>query len=769
MMNKRDAKVWENLRDAGLDCHIYNRGLSINIDGSEHYVHLLYEDKQTLKSIMNCLIFSQKHGIEDVIIIFFNNLEVHVWLFTEKCVFNFLTSTEKYSHELRNILAVGKMDETTVLEVLEMYIEEFVKTDEPYYHEKFNILYKFMRMHKFEGDLLGKAFQNLMRYDDKKTMSAFYTNFVAADILANMCFNSWKDSVIDPACGSGTLLLSSIRRLIEIYEEERDEKPDASFIAERVYGIDKMITAAKLASLNLSIFTNNMKIACMDSLHLANVLHSRGTVEFSSIIGKNFKFSKMDVVLMNPPFGDREKMSHGERKKLSENRVLADICGNKIDLWGYFLALSHLMLKDNGVLGAVIPINFARGKSTERIRKFILENYFIKYIVKPVADISMSIDANFKDIILVAEKRKPKESDATFIIFIKKKLSECKYDYVVKMHPEYVDTQSIPYREIVKSRDNLMPFLFGNKIENVKIIREFREIYTSLPRVGPFSNIIKDYEILEGFGPRPKGISEILFIVNPISKSRLKRNVLLLKEGDKIIFNGKAINIKDVNKLRSLKSITSHKKMDISDMEDFIIIKNYEFLDEVLKSSRFASKKINWRTIEKACRGRLSYIALAHRLNIYSRNTHLFSVISSNKFVPTNAFHTFPHLSFEDSCILCLYFNSLPWIIEFLLSMKETQGTYSEIKQSDIMTNFSINIKTLNHSERKKLINTFESLKKFKFPSLLEQFEMQIPERMILDKAILNVMGMRDYEIDLYLPKIYTAIYDELSAMKRSS
>ena len=74
--------------------------------------------------------------------------------------------------------------------------------------------------------------------------------------------------------------------------------------------------------------------------------------------------------------------------------------------------------------GAVIPINIARGKATEKIRNHLLSNYHIKHIVKPIKDIAFSEGAAFRDILFVAEKKKPLKKDCTKIWFIQKSINE---------------------------------------------------------------------------------------------------------------------------------------------------------------------------------------------------------------------------------------------------------------------------------------------------------------------------------------------------------
>lgn len=70
-------------------------------------------------------------------------------------------------------------------------------------------------------------------------------------------------------------------------------------------------------------------------------------------------------------------------EKLKNNDTLGGICGHKVNLWGYFIALADYLLKPGGRIGAVIPINIFRGEATEKIRKYLIENYKIEYIIKP--------------------------------------------------------------------------------------------------------------------------------------------------------------------------------------------------------------------------------------------------------------------------------------------------------------------------------------------------------------------------------------------------
>ncbi len=247
------------------------------------------------------------------------------------------------------------------------------------------------------------------------------------------------------------MLVASYRRKMELYQEKYGDKDlkelHKRFIENDLTGIDIMPFAAHISAINLTMQnieeeTNIVRIATKDSLELVDALKTEDfknkgkvidtyTSSFQNTIdminkinakkegavspegkGSKFLLKPVDVVIMNPPFTDRYKMPKEMREKLKKNS-LSNICGNQINLWGYFLALADLLLKPEGKIGAVIPINIARGGATEKIRNYLLENYHIRYIVKPVKDLAFSEGAAFRDILLILEKRKPKINDIT--------------------------------------------------------------------------------------------------------------------------------------------------------------------------------------------------------------------------------------------------------------------------------------------------------------------------------------------------------------------
>jgi predicted RNA methylase len=680
-----------------------------------------------------------------------------------------------------------------------------------------------LRAEYITQDLAGRFFHALLPKEVAKVWAAFYTNPIAAEILANLSIDKWNETVIDPACGSGTLLSAAYRRKLELYKEQTNEelneetlkKLHKKFVEEDITGIDIMPFAAHLSAINLSLqrleqATDKVRIARADSLELASKFHlpefkKEGVLlkSFSEIIQtalsffkekvtkskiepisfykkrKEFYLKPVDVVIMNPPFSDREKLPKDYREKLSEKtefgEILGKICGHRINLWGYFLALADLILKPNGKIAAVLPINIARGKATEKIRNYLLENYYIKYVVKATKDLAFSESAAFRDILLIAEKKKPKDSDLTTIIFLKKPIRELSFYKMKEIinsilsnieQTEDYEIQKIPTFQFLVNKNNLMKFIRGVSIERNKVILEFLEKIEINSRGRLISLTSK--EMLEGFHASPAGLSQLVFIINPIDKSRTKKNVLLiLNKIEDDFVKAECLQLKKEFKIEkykvvpAIKTLTGIKTMNITSSHDFLIIDNFKNFQDLIHLSKWKGK-FDWNEVKKRMEGKATHVAILHRINIFSKNTYFISCFSENLFYTTHAFNIFPNKSKEESRFLCLFFNSVVGILQILTLMKETTGEYIEFMQTDLEEFKVLKFETISQTEKEFTNMIWDKISNIEFPSILEQFQKRFWARVELDKTILRLLGFSDEEIEYWLPKVYNVIVEEL-------
>jgi len=123
---------------------------------------------------------------------------------------------------------------------------------------------KGVRAASIRHDLIGRIYHESLPFETRKRLATFYTKPVAAEILTGLCIDKWDESVIDPACGSGTLLVATYRRKMDLYREETKrgslsigeiERLHNLFTQEEITGLDIMPFACHLTAVNLSAQT----------------------------------------------------------------------------------------------------------------------------------------------------------------------------------------------------------------------------------------------------------------------------------------------------------------------------------------------------------------------------------------------------------------------------------------------------------------------------------------------------------------------------------
>lgn len=682
---------------------------------------------------------------------------------------------------------------------------------------------KSLRAEHITHDLAGRFFHDLIPFEVRKVLAAFYTHPIAAEILAGLTIGSWNETVLDPACGSGTLLVSAYKKKMNLYEKLRGFK-DLDIIHKRfletdITGIDIMPFAAHITTLNLATQdveqeTNNVRIATKDSLSLSDVLKTQkfrdegvrissytreiqqtlihaesgkvvkkdGSVSLKGK-GEEFFLKPVDVVIMNPPFSDREKMPEDMRNKLKDYNALIEICGNRVNLWGFFLALADLVLKNNGKIGTVLPINIARGKATEEIRNYLLDNYRIKYIIKSVSDLAFSEGAAFRDVLLVAEKNQPNMDDLVAIVFLKKSIREMSLDESEKVVKEILDSPHRKgsftskdfdiffesYVELLQLRENLMPIVGASEVSSIEAFANFLKILRSRGK-DKLTNL-EGFNIKEGFHASPAGLSQLTFITRPINKERVERASLILddEKGESIKVSLKEANLEfEIAKektLPALRTLTNVDNFCIEKRKDYFVKDEFKGFDSILMLSKWKDKKsFGWDFVDKEVTGKGTYLAVARRFRPNSRNTHFFAFYSDDKFI---APHTFKIIQTkkEESKLQCLYLNSVIGLLNVISLREQTTEGYTDIMESDLNFFITIDSKKLSEKELEKLNGLFEKLKNVGFPSILEQLDNRFWARVELDETILKMLGFSDEEVNRWLPRVYDALVKELKAI----
>jgi hypothetical protein len=297
---------------------------------------------------------------------------------------------------------------------------------------------------KIGHDVLGKVFHELIPFNVRKAVAAFYTNNEAAEILAQLAIDKPDAKVIDLAVGSGTLLVAAYRRKRELLRTGRGGislEDHKRFLEDDLTGVDIMPFAAHLAVMHLSLQallheTEKVRIAVWDSTELEpgqnipiistelkaayrkptldmfedgkfpkKAYVKKGVVSLEGVVGEEMPLQEADVVLMNPPFTRQERLPKDYKDRLTGRlSEYEQYVHGQLGLYGYFVLLADRFTKTGGRMALVLPASILRVQSAKGIRKLLLENYRIEYIITTWQRSAFSEGARFREILLIARK-----------------------------------------------------------------------------------------------------------------------------------------------------------------------------------------------------------------------------------------------------------------------------------------------------------------------------------------------------------------------------
>ena len=290
-------------------------------------------------------------------------------------------------------------------------------------------------------DLMGRIYHGLLLQTTGGYYATYYTSVPAAvlisDLLVKTANPDWNFAslartkalkIIDPACGSGTLLAAVYAAVRDKYILSADN-PTAKdlgeihrlFMEEGLYGFDVLDYAAHLTLTTLSMQNPRAKFQGSKIRTLDNGVAKGGTVHLGSLdyldtqarfharrwgesptgetdegvggLRKPLPPGYFDIVVMNPPFSRsaNPNLKFGYATKDVQRRMgehLSELT-RKLGLTGigvaglgsYFIVLGDKLLKNDGRIGIVIPRHILSGVSWQKIRDIFDQHYDLEYVV----------------------------------------------------------------------------------------------------------------------------------------------------------------------------------------------------------------------------------------------------------------------------------------------------------------------------------------------------------------------------------------------------
>lgn len=208
-------------------------------------------------------------------------------------------------------------------------------------------------------DDLIKCFELLILDDDKKNKGMVYTPYSVKEyILENVMLQDTPPSIIDPACGCGSFLVTAAQKLREKYALSYKD-----VFSNYIYGMDideHSVLKANILFELLAIESGDVSLEINTQLICGNSLEK---------LCDNQYLNKFDIVIGNPPYVRAKNIEDGIKDSLSKWSV----CAGNIDLYIPFYQLGIQLLNSEGKLGYISPNTFLQSVNGRKLRTYLCE------------------------------------------------------------------------------------------------------------------------------------------------------------------------------------------------------------------------------------------------------------------------------------------------------------------------------------------------------------------------------------------------------------
>ena len=321
---------------------------------------------------------------------------------------------------------------------------------------------------------------------------AFYTNNLSAIMLARIAFSQdlvdWSNPhavsklrIIDPACGTGTLLMASLKTVKDRVAQENGLSYEKvielhkRLVEDSLCGLDINQHGIQLAACNMTLGAPTVDYEQMNLVTMPHGPQSDGTHKAGSLeilaapdgdwdlqgIGAgsqslstldaiqinesseiNFPLRDIDCVIMNAPFTDNRKRSRkfgssatkqmqarelSIRDTLSERNPAAGGVININSISTFFTPIADQLINpDRGVLAKVLPVTGCIGASGLPERKFLADRFHVERVISShdPRRIAFSENTTIHECLLVCRRSNKQNRGPTEFISLRKMPSD---------------------------------------------------------------------------------------------------------------------------------------------------------------------------------------------------------------------------------------------------------------------------------------------------------------------------------------------------------
>ncbi|MEH8160248.1 MULTISPECIES: type I restriction-modification system subunit M [Aeromonas] len=204
-------------------------------------------------------------------------------------------------------------------------------------------------------DVIGNAYEYLIKNfaaSGGQKAGEFYTPPEVSDLIAELLEPMPGDTICDPACGSGSLLMKCGRKVVANHGEKHYA----------LYGQEAIGSTWSLAKMNMFLHgEDNHKIEWGD------------TIRNPKLLDKNGDLMRFDIVTANPPFS-LDKWGYEEAGNDKFGRFKRGLPPKTKGDYAFILHMIETLKPKTGRMGVVVPHGVLfRGSSEGKIRQQLID------------------------------------------------------------------------------------------------------------------------------------------------------------------------------------------------------------------------------------------------------------------------------------------------------------------------------------------------------------------------------------------------------------
>lgn len=212
-------------------------------------------------------------------------------------------------------------------------------------------------------DVIGNAYEYLIKNfaaSGGQKAGEFYTPPEVSDLIAELLDPQEGDTICDPACGSGSLLMKCGRKVVTNHNSKKYA----------LYGQEAIGSTWSLAKMNMFLHgEDNHKIEWGDTLRNPKLLDKNGNLML------------FDIVTANPPFS-LDKWGHSDAEHDKYSRFRRGIPPKTKGDYAFILHMIETLKPKTGRMGVVVPHGVLfRGSSEGKIRQQLIEENLLDAVI----------------------------------------------------------------------------------------------------------------------------------------------------------------------------------------------------------------------------------------------------------------------------------------------------------------------------------------------------------------------------------------------------